>query len=120
MWRSLVSASCLAALVGCATLPDSAAQQREPQSASVDFEGAKGAVSAARSAAIIGQLEDGAGRSDILAKHLAHEQSINPGSPLVLGNALTLLQDGPATYAAMFAAIRSARHHVHLETYIFE
>jgi cardiolipin synthase len=31
-----------------------------------------------------------------------------------------LLQDGPATYAAMFAAIRAARDHINLESYIIE
>jgi cardiolipin synthase len=33
---------------------------------------------------------------------------------------VTLLDDGKATYDAMLGAIRAARHHVHLETYIFE
>jgi cardiolipin synthase len=31
-----------------------------------------------------------------------------------------LLEDGRATYAAMLQAIRSAKHHVHFEMYIFE
>src|SRR3954463_9911082 len=39
---------------------------------------------------------------------------------MVVGNHVTLLKDGPATYRAMFAAIRKARDHIHLETYIFE
>src|SRR5205085_5299090 len=60
------------------------------------------------------------GASDVLGKHLAYEQAVNAGSPLVLGNKLTLLQNGPATYAAMFAAIRQARDHINLETYIFD
>jgi cardiolipin synthase A/B len=38
----------------------------------------------------------------------------------VLGNRVTLLQNGPATHAAMFAAIRAAIDHVNLETYIFD
>ena len=50
---------------------------------------------------------------------LSLEQAI-AGSPLILGNKVTLLQDGPATYAAMFAAIRNARDHINLETYIIE
>jgi cardiolipin synthase len=33
---------------------------------------------------------------------------------------VALLQDGNATYDAMFAAIRDARDHINLETYIFE
>lgn len=47
------------------------------------------------------------------------EQSI-AGSPLILGNKVTLLQDGAQTYAAMFDAIRKARGHINLETYIIE
>ena len=38
----------------------------------------------------------------------------------MLGNKLTLLKNGPATYEAMFAAIRAAKDHINLETYIFE
>lgn len=40
-------------------------------------------------------------------------------APLVAGNRVTLLVDGPQTLKAIRAAIESARDHVHLETYIF-
>jgi cardiolipin synthase len=40
--------------------------------------------------------------------------------PLVTGNRVDLLQDGPGTYAAMFEAIANARDHVNLESYILE
>ena len=60
---------------------------------------------------------DGGG---ILGRHLIVEQAINTDSPLVGGNRLTLLQDGPATYAAMREAIAAATDHVNLQTYIFE
>jgi cardiolipin synthase A/B len=40
--------------------------------------------------------------------------------PLVGGNRLELLIDGPATYAAMFAAIDAARDNINLESYIVE
>jgi cardiolipin synthase len=40
-------------------------------------------------------------------------------APLVAGNRVTLLVDGPKTLAAIRHAIESAHHHVHLETYIF-
>jgi cardiolipin synthase len=39
---------------------------------------------------------------------------------LSLGNQVTLLEDGPATYRAMLSAIAAARHHIHMETYIFD
>jgi cardiolipin synthase len=47
------------------------------------------------------------------------EQSINASS-LVLGNKVTLLIDGPATHAAMLAAISSAKDHINMESYIIE
>jgi len=40
--------------------------------------------------------------------------------PLVGGNQVELLVDGPATYDAMFAAIDAARDHINLESYIVE
>ena len=85
----------------------------------VQFQGTQGPVSAARSDAILDHLEGRAGTSDVLQKHLAYEQAVNADSPLVLGNKLTLLQNGPETYSAMFTAIRAARDHINLETYIF-
>jgi cardiolipin synthase len=41
-------------------------------------------------------------------------------SPLIAGNKLTLLNDGPKAMAAMIAAIRSAKDNINLETYIFD
>ena len=40
------------------------------------------------------------------------------GRPLIGGNQVDLLLDGPQTHDAQLAAIRKARHHVHLITYI--
>jgi cardiolipin synthase len=56
----------------------------------------------------------------LLEMHLACERAIDTQRPLLPGNKLTLLQNGPDTYAAMMAAITGARDHVHLETYIFD
>lgn len=122
----LLSAGCLVSSVGCASLPAPVHAQPGVALESVQLEGARGPVSAGRSAAIIQRIERAAGGDDpaaddldILRRHLAVEETINAGSPLVLGNQLQLLQDGPATYQAMFAAMRKARDHIHLETYIF-
>lgn len=115
-----LAACCLFTFAGCVSLPDAAREMESPHTEVVEFEGARGSVSAARSDAIIELLQRSTGDIDILQKHLASEQSINLDSPLVLGNKLTLLQDGPATYHAMFAAMRAAKDHIHLETYIFE
>ena len=109
----------LLCLQACATLPD-ADREIATQSEEVTFASAKGPVSEARSEAILDRLEARTGATDVLEKHLAYEQAINADSPLVLGNKLTLLQNGPATYAAMFAAIARAKDNINLETYIFD
>ena len=112
--------ACLLACAGCASLPDAEREMEVPHTQVVEFEGAHGPVSASRGEAIVDKLQGKSGDIDILYKHLAMEQAINADSPLVLGNRLVLLQDGPATYQAMFAAIRAAKDHINLETYIFE
>ena len=115
-----VAVCCLLAFTGCASLPDAAREMEKPHAQAVEFDSARGPVSTSRSAAILDELKNKSGNIDILQKHLALEQAINADSPLVLGNKLVLLQDGPATYQAMFAAIRKAKDHINLETYIFE
>jgi len=50
---------------------------------------------------------------------LAIEQAV-AGTPLTAGNATQLLRDGDGTFAAVFAAIAQARHHVNLEYYTLE
>ncbi|MDO8654472.1 MAG: cardiolipin synthase [Undibacterium sp.] len=42
------------------------------------------------------------------------------GTPLIAGNKITLLYDGPQTMTAMMEAINSAKDHINLETYIFD
>lgn len=83
------------------------------------FESVRGEVSAKRSAAITAELKRTSGDIDILDKQIALEQATSD-SPLTLGNKATLLQDGTATYAAMFAAIAQAKDHINLESYIIE
>ncbi len=103
----------------CATLPDADAVRERHSGQQARFETARGPLSAARSAAILAALKLQSGDLDILDKHVALEQSVT-GSPLLIGNTVVLLQDGAATYPAMFTAIGSARDHVNLESYMFE
>ena len=117
---SILLGLCLIGLQACATLPDARELADTPHDAQVDFENASGPVSDATSNAVIERLEGKDGASDVLQKHLAFEQSVNADSPLVLDNKVTLLQNGPATYEAMFKAIRDAEDHINLETFIFE
>lgn len=117
--RLLAAGCCLALASGCASLPDVAFHLDGRHAAPVELKGARGPLSAEQSAAILKELERKAGAVDILQKHVALEEAV-VGSPLVVGNKVVLLQDGPATYEAMFAAIRKARNHINVETYIFE
>lgn len=114
-----VSAACLWVAAGCAALPDTAALIERHAGQVARFENASGPLSVQRNAAIVADLKRKSGDIDILDKQIALEQAI-VGSPLILGNKVALLQDGKATYAAMFAAIRAARDHINLESYIIE
>ena len=114
-----VTGLCLLAAAACARLPDSDALIQRHTRQAARFEDARGPLSAQKSAAIVAELKRKSGDIDILDKQIALEQAI-VGSPLTLGNRVTLLQDGAATYAAMFAAIRKARDHINLESYIIE
>lgn len=116
---TLASVVMLLAMAGCVALPDSDPIIARHSAQAAKFEDARGALSAARSAAIVAGLKSKSGDIDILDKQIALEQAI-VGSPLIVGNKVVLLQDGEATYAAMFAAIRSARNHINLESYIIE
>ncbi|MDD5470655.1 MAG: cardiolipin synthase [Sideroxydans sp.] len=106
-------------MAGCATLPDADALIERHTTQAARFESASGSVSRQRSAAIVTELKRKSGDLDILDKQLALEQAIS-SSPLTLGNKVTLLQDGAATYAAMVTAILQAKDHINLETYIIE
>lgn len=110
----------LAGLTGCASLPAPHSMDTRLISHPVTFENAQGELPVTNSRNILKQLKTEAGDLDILKKHLAFEQMINRDKPLVLGNQLSLLQDGPSTYKAMYSAIQGARDHINLETYIFE
>jgi cardiolipin synthase len=117
-WRTAAAGALLVA-AGCATLPDARLYMEGRNAAPVQVSGARGPLSPEKSAAIIADLKRQSGDVDILQKHVALEQAI-VGTPLVAGNRAVLLEDGPATYRAMLAAISAAKDHINLETYIIE
>src|SRR5512134_997739 len=105
---------------GCATLPrvsdviDEADTRKPPQILS-----SKGMLSPEKSKALMERLERSVPPTDLLQRFSAVIESVS-GSPLTSGNKVTLLIDGPATYAAMFQAMQNARDHINLETFIIE
>jgi cardiolipin synthase len=116
----LAAAACAFAFAGCSMPPVITPDMAPADPGSVRFQTASGRIlSPERSRQIVAKLTKGGGASDVLADHLALEQEL-AGSPLNLGNRVTLLQNGPNTYAAMLAAIADAHDHIDMETYIFE
>ena len=113
------AACCLLIASGCATLPDTQFLTKRYATQAAQFENARGPLSKKRSAAIVAELKRKSGDLDMLDKQIALEQEI-VGSPLMVGNKVTLLEDGPATYQAMFAAIGKAKDHINVESYIIE
>jgi cardiolipin synthase A/B len=116
--RHLLSALLLCT-AGCSSLPTIVPDMARRAGTPVQLEGVQGPLTAAQSRAVLERLQRGGAQTDIFSRHLAVEEAI-VGSPLTTGNAVTLLQDGPATYGAMLAAIAAARDHINMETYILE
>lgn len=115
----LLAALALSLGAGCASLPDTRFLSERYSAQAAKFESARGPLSAKQNAAIAAKLKSTSGGLDLLDRQIALEQEIT-GSPLVVGNKVRLLQDGPATYAAMFAAIGGATDHINVESYIVE
>jgi cardiolipin synthase len=116
----ILSVSMLGLGGGCATLPkvseaiDNASTQEPPQILS-----AKGMLSPEKSQALMERLKRSVAPTDMLERYSAVIESVS-GSPLTSGNKVTLLIDGPTTYAAMFKAMENARDHINIETFIVE
>lgn len=109
----------MAGLTGCSTLPTIASDMSPLKAQPLQLEGARGPLSVQQSKAILARLQSRGKETSIFDRHLALEEAI-VGSPLVVGNKVVLLQDGPATFQAMFTAINKAKDHINMETYIIE
>jgi cardiolipin synthase len=112
-------AAFLFALAGCSGLPTIVPDLARRPGPPVQLEGAGGPLSVAHSQAILDRLEGSGQNTGLFERHLALEEAI-VGSPLTTGNQVRLLQDGPTTYQAMFAAILAAQDHINMETYILD
>jgi cardiolipin synthase len=121
-WTGLVLtlASC-AVFSACRTLPDLELARTLPLTRSrvpVDVESPDGMVSKAAKLRLSRQLA-ATGDTSLLDYHLAAMRDIG-APPLLTGNQVELLIDGPRTYQAMFGAIDKARSYVLVESFIFE
>ncbi|TAN53505.1 MAG: cardiolipin synthase [Betaproteobacteria bacterium] len=120
-WRKFARFLALAPLgfvAGCGSLPIIVPDMELHLDRPVQLKGAFGRLTTEKSKAILDRLKSGE-QTSIFDRHLAFEEAI-VGSPLMVGNEVVLLQDGPTTFQAMFAAIRNAKDHVNVETYTID
>lgn len=125
LFRNAVCVAALPlALGGCHMLPkledvERDAQQsamRHPRATSVV--GKDGALMPEHRARIDASMATLA-NANSLARHGKLMETIN-GMPARNGNHSRILIDGPQAWEAMFAALQSARDHIHIESFIFE
>lgn len=113
--------SVLSLSFGCTTLPNVSTMIDETPAAKKHRQivSHEGLLSPQTSQAIMQRLQQSVDPTDILLRHTVVVESVTD-SPLTKGNKVSLLADGPATYAAMFKIIKSAKDHINLESYIIE
>lgn len=99
--------------IGCATLPDARAIDRQAQAAPAPEAVTRAQPTTAELRAAVG----GGGDLQFIQDVTQIEGAV-ARRPLLGGNRVALLKDGPATHAAQLEAIRAAKHHVHLNIYL--
>ena len=117
MTYKYASAFCLMLFAGCGSLP--IPHKNAPAASTVQMEDARGEMSRRESKAVLAKAGNGGAPTGIFERHLAQIEQI-AGSPLIAGNKVTLLMDGPSTYKSMYAAIENAKNHINMETYSIE
>jgi len=106
---------------GCATLPNVSETIGEAPATggSPRIVSAKGPLSLKQSKALMERLKRSVKATDILQRYATVIESVSE-SPLTKGNKVTLLVNGPVTYAAMFKAVEDATDHINIETFTME
>ena len=118
---SRAASACSLLLLGaCSTLPTIAPDAAAASGTdSVRIDGPHGPLSADAQQRVLARLQAAGEDTDIFERHLAFEQEIT-GAPLTAGNKVTLLQDGPSTYQALYGAMAGATNSIDMESYIIE
>jgi cardiolipin synthase len=116
LWLAVLACSCM--MASCRTLPSVGSLPNDvPAKAGPTIATAKGKLPPQQASQLIGRRWANA-TQDMKALALLEEQAT--GLPLIAGNRVTLLFDGPATMREMMAAARAATTSINLETYIFD
>lgn len=106
---------------GCVSLPSLRLARQRPLSESsepIRFEGPNGAWSEARSSEA-SRLIVAERTGTVIDDYLGMSARLID-EPLIVGNRVDLLVDGPETYAAMFGVLRAARRTIDVESFIFD
>jgi cardiolipin synthase len=111
----LAALAVLCALASCKSLPD--VEPAAPVNATPTIETARGTLPLKQASLLASKRWASAG-TDLKALAAAEEQAT--GVPLIAGNRVSLLFDGPATMREMMAAARAATSSINLESYIFD
>ena len=116
--RPLFLAFACVAVCGCAAMQDVRALDHPVEQGAVPTVlGAQGALSKKSSRALLASRWK---NSYLDTTALAAVEELATGKPLIAGNKVALLYDGPQTMASMLQAITAAKDHINLETYIFD
>lgn len=114
-WFAVVALACT--MSACKTLPDASTMTGAPEKATPTVSTPRGELKQQQAAAL---LKRRWARASPDLKQLAVLEEQATGVPLIAGNAVSLLFDGPATMRAMMEAARGAQRSINLETYIFD
>lgn len=110
--------ACAFALVSCASLPEvNADSERVARRDHPTVATSQGRLARKQAAALLAKRW---ARATPDMKALALLEEAATGVPLIAGNKVTLLFDGPATMKEMMAAAAGAKSTINLETYIFD
>lgn len=115
---SLASLVLGGSIAACASLPDSSEFGQTPVAkANPTVATPNGRLQGKRAAELLKRRWASAAPD---LKELAVLEEAATGVPLIAGNKVTLLFDGPATMRAMMEAAKGAKNTINLETYIFD
>lgn len=110
--------ACAIALAACASLPEvNASSERVTAREQPTVATPKGQLARKQAAELLARRW---ARATPDMKALAVLEEAATGVPLIAGNKVTLLFDGPATMKEMIAAASTAKSTINLETYIFD
>lgn len=110
---------CLMLFVSCRSIPTVVPDMAMRPSHAVQLNGAHGPLTTQQSKVILARLKKNSADTHIFDRHLALEAEV-VGSPLVMGNKVELLVDGPKTYDSMYSAIENAKDHINMEIFLIE